>query len=63
MAIETLPDLAALVDPLIGCSYSDYDCWKLVRHLFKAGWEIDLEADPMAAITRVQEILVCGRCA
>lgn len=56
MSPSSIPDILALVDPLLGLPYAQYDCWQLVRKLYLEGWGIDFEADPAAAIHQVQEI-------
>jgi cell wall-associated NlpC family hydrolase len=60
MPVQALPDIAALVDPLLGASYEQYNCWHLVRHLFKAGWDIDFDADPAHALAQAGEIWFQG---
>jgi cell wall-associated NlpC family hydrolase len=50
------PDLAALVEPLLGLRYEEYDCWRLVRRLYRDYWDEDLEDDPAQAWRHVQEI-------
>ena len=60
MTSVALPDLAAIVDPLLGRPYAEYDCWRLVRHLFEAGWGIALDDDPALAIQQVEEIWCIG---
>lgn len=52
----TLPDLAAIVDPLLGAPYEQFDCWRLTRHLYRAGWEEDLDEKPEMAWKHVTEI-------
>lgn len=60
MAVQVLPDLAAIVEPLLGLSYEEYNCWNLVRYLFKAGWAIDFDADPGNALAQVKEVWFQG---
>jgi hypothetical protein len=55
-----MPDLEPLVDPLLGAPYADYNCWQLVRHLYRVGWGIDFDADPAAAVAQMQEIYFQG---
>jgi len=68
MPSQTLPDLHALVDPLIDArvSYDDFvsqygrpgedGCYGLVRHLYTVGLQVDLEADPEVALRQLVEI-------
>jgi cell wall-associated NlpC family hydrolase len=52
----TVPDLAAILDPLLGLPYEQLNCWQLCRHLYKEGFGEDLEAQPAQAWKRVEEI-------
>jgi hypothetical protein len=63
MSIAVIPDIRAIVDPLLGASYEQYHCWALLRVLFKNGWEIDLEEDPATAANQVQEVWFRGESA
>jgi cell wall-associated NlpC family hydrolase len=56
MSIETMPDIFALVDAILGRSYEDYNCWDLLRDLYGKGWGIDLDTDPAVAANQVVEI-------
>jgi hypothetical protein len=58
MAINTtdLPDLGAIVDPLLGLPYEQFDCWRLCRHLYREGWGEDLDDDPVQAWKHIQEM-------
>jgi cell wall-associated NlpC family hydrolase len=60
MATETLPDLLALLDPILGRSYDEYNCWDLLRDLYGQGWGIALEEDPAAAVAQVSELWFQG---
>jgi cell wall-associated NlpC family hydrolase len=42
MAYVTIPDLAALIEPLLGLPYSERNCRGLVEHLFYEGFGLDL---------------------
>ena len=53
--LETLPDIRPLVDQLLGRPYAEVNCFALLRHLFAAGWGLDLEADPVQAAQSVLE--------
>lgn len=55
MSIDVLPDLAAIIDPLLGLSYAEYDCWHLVRKLYREGWGLPFEDDPALAVRQFQE--------
>lgn len=52
----SVPDLAAIVDPLLGLPYAQYDCWALCRRLYREGWGEDLDDQPEFAWRHVQEI-------
>ena len=56
MSVETLPDLRTIVDDLLGAPYEQYNCWALLRVLFQEGWQLDLDADPAAAVAQFQEL-------
>lgn len=60
MSGETSPPLRAIVDRLLGAPYDAYNCWALLRVLFQEGWQLDLEADPAAAVAQVQEVWFQG---
>lgn len=57
---KLLPDLVDIVDPIIGLPYDQYDCWALLRFVFKEGWGIDLDDDPGQAMAHVQEVWFDG---
>jgi cell wall-associated NlpC family hydrolase len=52
----SIPDLAALVEPLLGLPYEQYDCWALCRYLYREYWGEDLDADPAQGWKHIQEI-------
>jgi hypothetical protein len=54
--VETLPDLAAIVDPLLGLPYEQFNCWQLCRHLYREGWGEELDEQPALAWKHVEEI-------
>ena len=56
MALVTIPDIRALVDPLLGAPYARWDCWNLVRFLFHEGFGLDLARDTERAAVAFQEI-------
>ena len=60
MSAHVLPDLAAIVEPILGLSYAQYDCWHLVRYVFKEGWAIDFDDDPAHALAQAEEIWFVG---
>jgi cell wall-associated NlpC family hydrolase len=55
-----LPDILALVDPILGMSYQEYNCWQLLRYLYGKGWGIDFDDDPACAMAQVGEIWFQG---
>jgi cell wall-associated NlpC family hydrolase len=57
---SAIPDLEALVIPLLGEPYARWDCWDLVRHLFKEGCGLDLVRDTERAAVAFQEIWYSG---
>jgi cell wall-associated NlpC family hydrolase len=60
MSTQAMPDLAALVEPILGLSYEQYHCWNLVRYLFEQGWGIQFDDDPAHALAQVEEIWFIG---
>ncbi len=52
----SVPDLAAIVDPLLGLPYEQYNCWALCRYLYREAWGEELEEDTNQAWKYVQEI-------
>jgi cell wall-associated NlpC family hydrolase len=56
----TMPDIHALVDPLLGKAYAEYDCWNLVRHLYREGFGLDLVRDAERAAVAFQELWYRG---
>jgi len=60
MSAETMPDLAAIIEPRLGLPYEQFHCWNLVRFLFKEGWGIDFDADPVWARAQLQDIWFAG---
>lgn len=53
---EIIPDLAAMVEPLVGTPYSQLNCWALCRHLYREVWGEDLDEQPVYAWRHVEEI-------
>jgi cell wall-associated NlpC family hydrolase len=51
-----LPDLAAILDPLLGLPYAELNCWQLCRHLYREGFGEELEEQPAHASKRVEEL-------
>lgn len=56
----TIPDIGTLVEPLLGAAYDQYDCWDLVRHLYREGFALDLVRDAERAATAFQELWYRG---
>jgi cell wall-associated NlpC family hydrolase len=54
------PDVRALVDPLLGAPYEDYDCWGLVRTLLKQGFALDIDRNPQKAAESIVEVWFRG---
>lgn len=63
MSQVSIPDLAALVEPLLGTAYSHYDCWDLVRELYQQGFGLDLARDTERAAVAFQEVWYRGNAA
>jgi cell wall-associated NlpC family hydrolase len=55
-----VPDIQALVTPLLGASYATMDCWDLVRELFRQGFGLDLARQTEQAATAFQEVWYRG---
>lgn len=51
-----MPDIAAIIDPLIGMPYAQMNCWQLVRTLYRQGWGDDLDDHPAQAWRHVEEL-------
>lgn len=60
MDVVAIPDLAAIVEPILGLSYAEYNCWRLVRFVFQHGWGLLLDDDPSLAMAHVHEIWFRG---
>lgn len=58
--VVRIPNIRALVDPLLGRPYREYDCWRLVRTLLKAGFQLDIDADPERAAQHIVEVWYRG---
>ena len=56
----TTPDIEALVIPLLGRAYAEYDCWDLVRHLYQEGFGLDLARKTESSAQRFQEVWYRG---
>lgn len=50
------PTLDAIVEPLIGAPYSQWNCWQLVRHLYREACGENLDEQPAYAWRHVEEI-------
>lgn len=57
---STIPDLRALVTPLLGAPYAQWPCYALGRHLFQAGWGVTLDEDPQRAARAIVEVWYRG---
>lgn len=55
-----LPALDALVAPLLGAPYAQWNCWALCRHLIQEGLGIDLDGNPEQAQSLVAEVWYQG---
>lgn len=53
------PNIHSLVDPLLGLPYAQYNCWRVAQILFKAGWNLDLAADPRLLTGAFAEVWWC----
>ena len=51
-----IPDIKRVIEPILGRSYEQYNCWGLVRYVMQAGWGIRLDADPHQNLTLVSEV-------
>lgn len=54
--VMRVPTITDIVDPILGASYEHYDCWGLVRYILKAGFHLDIVADPRQAAEQVCEV-------
>jgi cell wall-associated NlpC family hydrolase len=54
--VVEIPDIRTCVEPLLGRPYDDYDCWNLVRLLYREGFGFDLVRDAQSAAARFQEV-------
>lgn len=61
MPVDTMPDIAAIIEPHLGLAYEQFNCWNLVRFLFKQGWDIDFDQDPAFAMAQLEEIWFIGQ--
>jgi hypothetical protein len=58
--VQRIPNIRSLVDQILGASYADYNCYGLVRYLLKAGFALDLDADPHQAANAIVEVWYRG---
>lgn len=58
--VQTIPNLKALVAPLLGAPYAEWHCYTLVRHLFDVGFALHLEEDPRQAAHALVEVWYQG---
>ena len=57
---QRVPDITAMLDPILGLPYAEYTCWHLLRYLFREGWGLALDDNPAAAHQYVQEVWFDG---
>jgi hypothetical protein len=57
--MQTIPDLAAIADPLLGKPYTDVDCWQLLRFVLAEGFRYTLDPQPANNLGDVCEIWHC----
>jgi len=55
-----IPNIRELVDPLLGASYEEFQCWALVRHLLIQGFGLDIAQQPSHAAALMQEVWYRG---
>lgn len=60
MPVQTIPDIAVFVEPLLGQDYAKADCWDVVRTLFLQGFGLDLVRDAEQATLVFQEVWYRG---
>ena len=56
----TLPDLAAIVAPLLGEPYATWNCFRLVKHLIYEGYGVTLDDEPQHAARSILEVWYRG---
>jgi cell wall-associated NlpC family hydrolase len=56
----TIPDIRAIVEPLLGTSYKEYDCWDLTRTLYQQGFGAELARDTQLSAQQFQEVWFRG---
>src|SRR5262245_19173276 len=54
------PPLCPLLDTFLGRPYGPQECWRLVYELMQAGGFLEVNADPLEAISQVQEVWFTG---
>lgn len=59
-SVIRLPNLDAIVQPLLGTPYADANCWNLVRLLIREGFGLDLAAQTEEAAREVVELWYRG---
>lgn len=59
-ATVRLPNLAQIVEPILGTPYADANCWNLVRALIREGFGLDLAAQTEEAAREVVELWYRG---
>lgn len=58
--ITRVPPIKEIVDPILGASYDEYNCWGLVRYILKVGFDLDIVSNPTHAAEQVCEVWVRG---
>jgi hypothetical protein len=58
--MQDVPDLTALVQPLLGTPYQEGYCWQLARDLIAQGFGIAMDENPVAANTHLCELWYLG---
>jgi hypothetical protein len=60
LAAQSIPDLRALVTPILGASYEQYNCYRLLKHLISTGFGLTLDDDPQRAAQAIVEVWYRG---
>lgn len=58
--VSAVPDLTAIITPILGEPYAQWDCFRLVRHLIYEGFGMDLDEDPQQAVKAIVEVWYRG---
>lgn len=60
MPVTTWPNLAALVEPLLGAPYAEYDCLKFMHRLLREGFDLDVPPEPGPIAAQFVEVWARG---